>query len=95
MRALQSSRDVSGRPHDAGPLARAASGRCENFIGALLGLVDPRRLLQAPWLAAQAGWGVAVQGRTFACIVYEINPKYVVGRAILAGGDWSRERSRK
>jgi gamma-glutamylcyclotransferase (GGCT)/AIG2-like uncharacterized protein YtfP len=38
---------------------------------------------------------VAVQGRTFACIVYEINPKYVVGRAILPGGDWARERSLK
>ncbi len=38
---------------------------------------------------------VAVQERTFACIVYEINPKYVVGRAILPGGDWARERSLK
>ena len=38
---------------------------------------------------------VAVQERTFACIVYEINPKYVVGRAILTGGDWARERSLK
>lgn len=38
---------------------------------------------------------VAVQERTFACIVYEINPKYVVGRAILPGGDWARERRLK
>ena len=38
---------------------------------------------------------VAVQERTFACIVYEINPKHVVGRAILPGGDWARERSLK
>ena len=38
---------------------------------------------------------VAVQGRPFACIVYEINPKYVIGRAILRGGDWARERSLK
>ena len=38
---------------------------------------------------------VAVQGRTFACIVYEINPKYVIGRAILPGGDWARERRLK
>lgn len=35
---------------------------------------------------------VTVQGRTFACIVYEINCRYVVGRAVLSGGDWVRER---
>lgn len=38
---------------------------------------------------------VAVQGRTLACIVYEINARYVAGRTILSGGDWVRERSRK
>jgi gamma-glutamylcyclotransferase (GGCT)/AIG2-like uncharacterized protein YtfP len=38
---------------------------------------------------------VPVQGRTFACIVYEINPKYAAGRGILPGGDWVRERRQK
>lgn len=37
---------------------------------------------------------VAVQGRTLPCIVYEINPQYVIDRRVLSGGDWVRERQR-
>ena len=35
---------------------------------------------------------VTVAGVDVDCIVYEINPAYVAGRATIAGGDWLRRR---
>jgi gamma-glutamylcyclotransferase (GGCT)/AIG2-like uncharacterized protein YtfP len=35
---------------------------------------------------------VNVQGQAVPCVVYEINPIYTVGKPVLAGGDWVRER---
>lgn len=35
---------------------------------------------------------VTVCGRELPCIVYEINPRYIVGAPVLPGGDWVRER---
>ncbi len=35
---------------------------------------------------------VVVHGSSLLCIVYEINPTYVQGRPVLAGGDWVAER---
>lgn len=35
---------------------------------------------------------VEVQGRPVPCIVYEINPDYVVDRARIEGGDWMKGR---
>ena len=32
--------------------------------------------------------GIAVQGRTMACLVYEINPQHVRGREPIGHGDW-------
>lgn len=31
---------------------------------------------------------VVVNGRTLTCLVYEVNPVYLPGRAVMAGGDW-------
>ena len=31
-------------------------------------------------------------GRRFDCIVYEINPDYVLGQPVIASGDWVRDR---
>ena len=33
---------------------------------------------------------VTVDGRLYPCLVYEINPAYVAGAALIAGGDWAR-----
>jgi gamma-glutamylcyclotransferase (GGCT)/AIG2-like uncharacterized protein YtfP len=35
---------------------------------------------------------VQVQGRMQRCHVYEINPAYVVGKPIIASGDWVKDR---
>jgi gamma-glutamylcyclotransferase (GGCT)/AIG2-like uncharacterized protein YtfP len=35
---------------------------------------------------------VLVNGVTLTCIVYEINPQYVVGKPVIASGDWVKDR---
>ena len=35
---------------------------------------------------------VAVDGNPVDCIVYEINPDYVLGKPVIASGDWCRDR---
>jgi gamma-glutamylcyclotransferase (GGCT)/AIG2-like uncharacterized protein YtfP len=35
---------------------------------------------------------VWVDGQKLACHVYEINPSYVVGKPVIASGDWVRDR---
>jgi gamma-glutamylcyclotransferase (GGCT)/AIG2-like uncharacterized protein YtfP len=35
---------------------------------------------------------VLVQGQTLNCCVYEINPAYVAGKAVIASGDWVKDR---
>jgi gamma-glutamylcyclotransferase (GGCT)/AIG2-like uncharacterized protein YtfP len=31
---------------------------------------------------------VTVQGEAIPCVVYEINPRYIVGRPVIVSGDW-------
>ena len=33
---------------------------------------------------------VQIDGRSISCLVYEINPAYLPGAALIAGGDWTR-----
>ncbi len=35
---------------------------------------------------------VVVQGQSLPCHVYEINPAYVVGKPVIASGDWVKDR---
>ena len=35
---------------------------------------------------------VSVEGRALDCLVYEINPAYVVGKRVIASGDWCADR---
>ncbi len=35
---------------------------------------------------------VVVQGHNLLCYVYEINPVYVVGKPVIASGDWVKDR---
>jgi gamma-glutamylcyclotransferase (GGCT)/AIG2-like uncharacterized protein YtfP len=35
---------------------------------------------------------VLVNGQSLACFVYEINPRYVVGKPVIASGDWVKDR---
>ncbi len=37
---------------------------------------------------------VVVQGNEISCLVYEINPVYIVGRPVITTGDWVRDRNR-
>jgi gamma-glutamylcyclotransferase (GGCT)/AIG2-like uncharacterized protein YtfP len=37
---------------------------------------------------------VDVQGNEIPCVVYEINPVYIVGRPAIKSGDWVRDRHR-
>jgi gamma-glutamylcyclotransferase (GGCT)/AIG2-like uncharacterized protein YtfP len=41
-----------------------------------------------PTEANRAGLAVATQGPVLRCLVYEINPKYIVGKPVIASGDW-------
>jgi gamma-glutamylcyclotransferase (GGCT)/AIG2-like uncharacterized protein YtfP len=35
---------------------------------------------------------VLVDGQSLACFVYEINPCYVLGKPVIASGDWVKDR---
>lgn len=35
---------------------------------------------------------VQVDGRTLSCVLYEINPSYIVGRPVIESGDWVKGR---
>ncbi len=37
---------------------------------------------------------VEVQGNEIACVVYEINPVYILGRPVITTGDWVHDRNR-
>jgi gamma-glutamylcyclotransferase (GGCT)/AIG2-like uncharacterized protein YtfP len=35
---------------------------------------------------------VQVDGKTLDCLVYEINPRFAVGKPVIASGDWVKDR---